>query len=115
MGAYEMKFRNLTLVPKTDMAAKRYTAVTVDAAGLGVTATAAGYMVGILQEPNGVGEPAQVTVAGISFAILGGVVATGAAVEVGADGKFVTATTGKTVGICMVGGASGAIGSVLLK
>lgn len=115
MNAYEMKFRNLTIVPKVDMTGKRYTGITIDSTGAGVAPSAGGLIVGILQEPNGAGEPAQVTVAGVSFGILGGTVNAGAAVEVTAAGKFIALATGKPVGICMVGGAADDIGSILLK
>ena len=114
MNAYEMPFSRLTLVPAVDFKDKRYTLVTVNAEGKGISAVAGGAAVGVIQEPNNVNEPAQVITDGVSFVVLGGDVAAGAEVEVGADGKAITLATGKAVGICLVGGAAGDIGSILL-
>ena len=115
MGAYEMPFKRITLIPKVDLTAKRYCAVTVDSTGKAILPAAKAAIVGILQEPNNVDQPAQVMVSGVSFVILKGAVAAGAEVEVTADGTVQTLTDGKAVGICLVGGADGAIGSILLN
>lgn len=115
MGAFEQPWKTLTGVPAVDFATKRYTAVTYDTAGKVVTPAVGKNIIGVIQEPNNVDEPAQVVAQGFSFAIFGGTVATGADVEVGADGTFVTATTGTVVGIAAVGGVAGDIGTVLLK
>lgn len=113
--AYEMPVKCLTLVPAVDLTEARYTFVTADTNGNGIAATAGGPAVGILQEPNDVGQPAQVMFAGVSFVIFDGAVASGAAVEVGTGSKAKTHGTGTVVGIAMVGGADGDIGCVLLK
>lgn len=117
MAAFQQAWKHITGAPATDMSKKRYTFVNFTAAGdLTIdSATAAKSAVGVIQEPNGVGEPAQVMVQGISFVQLGGTVAAGDDVEVGADGKAVKASAGAVVGICVAGGDTGAIGSVLLK
>lgn len=115
MNAYEMKFRNLTLVPAEDFKDKRYTFVAPNADGKGVTPAAGAIAVGVIQEPNNVEEPAQVTVAGVSFIQIGAALVAGQEVEVGPAGKAIPLATGRSVGICMVGGSEGDLGSVLLK
>ena len=112
--AYEMPFNKLTINPAVDFKEKRYTFVTVNAEGNGVTPAAGAAAIGVIQEPNSINEPAQVIVGGVSFIVLGGTVTAGQAVEVGADGKAVAHDQGVKVGICLVGGESGDIGSVLI-
>lgn len=113
--AFEQAWKNITGNPAIDFKDKRYTFVNYDANGNVVAATAAGTTIGVIQEPNNINQPAQVMVHGVSFITLGGTVAAGEEVEVGAAGKMVKLATGKAVGICAVGGVSGDIGSVLLK
>ncbi|MNM08211.1 hypothetical protein D3C81_182770 [compost metagenome] len=113
--AFEQSWKNITGNPAIDFKDKRYTFVNYNANGDVIAATAAGTAIGIIQEPNNINEPAQVMVHGVSFVLLGGTVAGGDEVEIGAGGEMVKATTGKVVGICAVGGVSGDIGSVLLK
>lgn len=116
MGAYQMPFKTITIDPKISFADKRYFAVTVDSTGKGVLPAAKKPIVGAIQEPNGIGEPANTIVEGVTYASLGGAVAAGDPIEVNGDGQFVTLTDGHLVGICLVGGsAKGDIGSVLLK
>ena len=115
MPAYEQVWKSITGVPGENFANKRYTFVNLDSSEKLVTASAGEIAIGVIQEPNNVGEPAQVVVHGVSFVQLGGTVAAGAEVEVGADGTAVALATGKAVGICVVGGGAGDIGSVLLK
>lgn len=117
--AYEMPVKSLTIVPAVDLTAQRYTFVHLNTDGKGVVATAKGESVGVLQEPNGVDQPANTMFAGISFVYFDGAVASGQEVEVGTGGKakaHVPGTdTGIVKGICMVGGADGDIGCILLK
>jgi hypothetical protein len=77
--------------------------------------TAGANAVGVCQEPQNVNQPMNVMFAGISFIKLGGTVASGAEVEVGAGGTAVTKASGVSQGICLVGGASGDIGCFLIK
>lgn len=114
MSAYEIPGKRYTFVTAADLTAKRYHAVTLGAGGVNV-ATAAKAITGVLQTPEEAGRPAQVMVDGITFGVLGGTVAEGDLVEVGADGAFVKATSGVVVGQAVVGGDTGAIGSILLK
>lgn len=110
-----MPFGKITLNPAIDFAAKRYTFVTVNAAGNGIACPAAAKAVGVIQEPNNINEPAQVMVAGVSFIVLGGVVPTGSDVSVGEDGKaIVTVAPAAVVGKCLAGGILDDIGSILL-
>lgn len=113
--AYEMPFKSITLVPKVDMTANRYAFVTVDATGKAVIATAAGNAIGALQDPNNIDQPANVMVSGVTFAVADGTIAAGDVIEVGALGKAKKHSSGTVVGIALVGGASGAVVSVLLK
>lgn len=121
MNAYQMPFKAITLVPGEDFSAKRYALVTVGADGRAVTATAKNAAIGIIQEDNGVDQPSNVMVSGVSFVKFDGPVAAGDPVSVGAGGaaKKATITTGTPdgviVGICLVGGAAGEIGSIILK
>ena len=110
-----MPFKSITLIPGADLAEKRYHFVTVNAGGKGVVAGAGVKAVGVLQEPNNIDQPAQVMVSGVSFVKLGGIVAAGDPISIDADGKAVkTVTTATVVGVALVGGAAGAIGSVLI-
>lgn len=128
--AYEYPIRYLTGNPAADFTNKRYTAVKFDANGDIVPCGAGERAIGIIQEPNNVGEPAQVMIEGISFAVLGGTVAPNDEVSVDANGHIVKASTatfsdtGATahtlnttavIGVCVVGGNAGEIGSILLK
>ncbi len=113
--AYEMPVKTLTGIPAVDFSSARYTFVNFNADGNIVAATAAGNAIGIIQEPNGIGQPAPVMFLGISFVIFDGAVASGADVEVGTGAKAKTHGTGTVVGTAVVGGADGDIGCVLLK
>jgi hypothetical protein len=113
--AFEQHWKNITGNPGISFAGKRYTLVNYNAAGDVIAATAAGTTIGVIQEPNNINEPAQVTVHGVSYVILGGTVAAGQEMEVGANGKAVVLASGKSIGICAVGGVLDDIGSILLK
>jgi len=115
MVAFEQPRSAITLVPAASMEANRYKFGACNSDGNLVLATAATTPVGVIQTPGIIGEPCNVMTDGVSFIMLGGTVAAGAAVEVGANGLAVTLASGKLAGICLVGGVSGAIGSILLK
>ena len=115
MKAYQQAWKHITVVPAVNFDGKRYTFANVNSDGKGITAAAGEVAIGVIQEPNNIDEPAQVMAQGVSFIILGGTVAAGAQVEVGADGKAIALATGVPVGICLVGGVADDIGSVLLK
>lgn len=113
--AFEIAWRHITGNPAVNFNGKRYTFVNYDADGNVVPATAGGATIGVIQEPNDVNQPAQIMALGFSFVVLGGTVAPGDEIEVGTDGKAVKLASGKSVGICAVGGNAGDMGTVLLK
>jgi len=128
--AFEQPFKNITGIPAVDLTEKRYCGVKFNANGDIVLAVAGDSICGVLQEPNDVGQPARIMNAGISFAIFGDVVASGADLSMKADGTFIPAikatvtdkatvdhlmSVSTVVATAVVGGASGDIGCVLLK
>lgn len=113
--AYEIPGKAITLIPKVSFEEKRYTFVSVDTDGTMKTPAAGEAAVGVVQTPGIIGEPCRVMVTGVSFIALEGVVANGAEVEVGTDGKAKTKATGVAVGVALVGGNAGEIGTILIK
>lgn len=123
-----MPFKAITLVPIIDLSAKLYTFVNTDATGDCVSAAPGASAVGVLQTPGIAKEPCNVMVAGVSFIVLDTAVAAGESISVGASNGAAKATaaiqgsptvTGiagtEIIGICLVGGAIGDTGSILLK
>ena len=115
MGAFQQPYKSMTVIPGVDLQAHRHKFVHLNANGKGILAAAGGATVGILQEPNDVDQPANVMIDGISFVYFDGAVAPGDEVEVGLEGRAKKLSTGKKAGICIVGGADGEVGSVLIK
>ncbi|MNB67108.1 hypothetical protein D3C75_135910 [compost metagenome] len=113
--AYQNVWKTLTAIPATSFAGKRYTFVSENAAGEMISTPTGGVPLGITNEPNGPGEPTQVHAEGELFVVLGGTVAIGQGIEVGANGLAVALNTGVRVGTCRVGGAAGDIGTILIK
>lgn len=114
--AYEMPFGRITMVPAIDFKDARYTLVNFNADGKAIHAVGGKNAVGVIQEPNNINEPAQVTTHGISFVILGATAKAGDNLSVGTDGKAIPVDADTAVvGICVVGGEAGDIGSILLK
>ncbi|MNP28974.1 hypothetical protein D3C76_1219790 [compost metagenome] len=113
--AYENVWKTLTGIPKVSLAGKRYTFVSEDTDGGLVTAPAGGYILGITNEPNGVGEPTQIHATGELFIKLGGTVAPGQAMQVGPNGTGIVNNASTVVGICRVGGNAGDIGTIFIK
>lgn len=112
--AYDQVWKSITGIPAANLTGKRYHAVSYNADG-NIAVTAAGKSsVGVLYEDCNVGQPAQVVASGFAFGKLGGTVATGAEVEVGTDGKFITLASGSKVGTCAVGGSADQIGTIFL-
>lgn len=100
----------------TDFDGKLYTFVQKKANGNIDTATAGGTIMGVAYEEPKKDQPCRVVDGGYAFIMLGGTVAEGDSVSVGADGRAVTtADTAVAVGTCHAGGAAGDIGTVLLK
>lgn len=116
MSAFQQIWKSVTGVPAASMADKRYTFVNYNADGKIVTPEAGAPAIGVLAEPNGAGEPAQVYAQGFSFIKLGEDLQAGTQVQVGEGGTAVAvAEDGVPVGILAVGGSAGDLGTILLK
>lgn len=112
--AYENILFDWTLVAAADLT--QFTVVKTDSNGKAASSTAGTAVpTGIVQDKPLSGQTAQVRVLGISKAVAGGSVTTGAAVTAGASGKVVAAANGDyAVGIALVGGAANEIITILL-
>ena len=101
--AYELNKKSKSYVSDCDLSTKQYYAVKMNATEEIVLASTAGEtMLGVLQDaPAAAGRTCEVALEGISKAVGGASIDAGAAVEVGAGGKFVTLTTGPIAGIAV--------------
>jgi hypothetical protein len=116
MTAFEVPGQRVALVSGADLTiAKRYKALVVNSSGEVVIAGANAVICGVNQREAKLKEAASVMINGVTFGYLGAAVATGANVSTDANGDFITAVAGPIVGVCVFGGASGALGSILLK
>jgi hypothetical protein len=115
--AYEQSLQKISIPANTDLSAKQYYAVTVNSTGKAIVAGAGVPIVGILQnDPAAAGVGANLGFSGVSKAALGGTATAGTMAAVDSNGKFANAVSGDiAVGIFVLGGASGEIGSLLLK
>ena len=113
--AYQMPFKAITLVAGADLSDKRYHAIAVNSNGEGVLATATTAGIGLLQNGVKSGQPATVLTDGAGYCIFGATVAAGQEVQADANGKIVPLASGKKIGVCLVGGESGSIGTIILK
>lgn len=118
--AFKQVWKSVTGIPAENFEGDRYTAVTFNAEGTIDQAELGQYAIGILEEPNDIGEPAQVVAQGFMFVEFGAAVTAGQMTMVGANGRIVpyaaaTEGTNYPLGIAQVGGALGDIGTVLLK
>jgi hypothetical protein len=106
-----------TLLAGADLSAKQYTFVVANSSSQVVSATAAGDVLGVLQNAPVAGAAAQVMTGGVSKVLVGtGGVTAGHAVQVAATSfGAVNASTGKGVGIALETGVAGQIVAVLLK
>jgi hypothetical protein len=94
--SYENTGHQMTLVAAADLSAKQYYAVKIDSNGLAALAAAGEPAVGILQNKPTAGQSATIWTFGPrTKAVAGGTIAAGALVASDANGKLVTATTGK--------------------
>jgi hypothetical protein len=72
--------------------------------------------VGVLQnKPQKVGEAATVAFSGASLVVAGGTLNPGDKVQAKADGTAILATTGVVLGRVIIGAASGALSTILLR
>ncbi|CAB5220378.1 Bacteriophage VT1-Sakai, H0018 [uncultured Caudovirales phage] len=90
---------DITLVASGDLSANQYKVVKLDSNGRSTLAGASDLaQIGIQQDkPTALGQPSSVRMAGISKALAGGTIAIGDRVTSDANGKVITATTGKQV------------------
>lgn len=113
--AWEQPLQCISLIAATDLSAKQFYAVKVDSNGKAALAGAGERAAGILQNDPASGKVANVMALGVSKAVYGASVTAGAELEVDANGKLITASTGKVVGIALESGSANEIHSVLLK
>lgn len=100
MNAYEIPNLRFSLPAGEDVARRRF--VSVNSSSEGVIATAAGSAIGVSMNQAADGEVLDIA-DGIVIVEAGGVIAAGADVEVGANGKAVAKTTGIGVGVAITG------------
>lgn len=100
MNAYEIPNLRFSLPAGEDIARRRF--VSVNSSSEGVIATAAGSAIGVSMNQAADGEVLDIA-DGIVIVEAGGVIAAGADVEVGANGKAVAKTTGIGVGVAITG------------
>jgi len=115
MKAFEQPGQAITLMPATTMDANKHKFGVVDANGKLALAGAGVAAAGVIQIPGIVGEPTRVMTNGVSFITIGATLTAGQEVESNAAGLAIPLNTGKSLGICLVGGAANSIGSILLK
>ena len=100
MNAYEIPNLRFSLPAGEDVARRRF--VSVNSSSEGVIATAASSAIGVSMNQAADGEVLDIA-DGIVIVEAGGVIAAGADVEVGANGKAVAKTTGIGVGVAITG------------
>lgn len=106
---------SVTLEAAADLSTKQFLAIAVDSNGKAAVCDATSFAAGILQNAPAAGRAATVTYSGVSKAKLGGTVAAGARVTANSSGQIIAATTGDSIlGIALIGGVSGDVGSVLI-
>jgi hypothetical protein len=116
MPAYEIPGQRIALKGATAITADgRYVGVVVNSDGKFALPAAGAVIAGVAQRESVLDEANSIMINGVTFGLLGGTVAAGAEVEVTDTGAFVAKTTGAAVGICLTGGSSGELGSILLK
>ena len=115
-AAYEEGLVCTTKPANTDLSAKQFYFVAINSSGY-MAVAGAGDADGVLQnKPSAQYHAASWAYGGITKVVLGGTVAIGARVTSDSSGKCVTAGSGEiTLGLCLVGGDSGDIGTILLQ
>ena len=110
-SAYEIPNLRFSLLAGEDIARRRF--ISVNSSSEGVIATAAGSAIGVSMNQAADDEVLEIA-DGIVMVEAGGIIAAGADVEVGANGKAVAKTTGIGVGVALTG-ATGAGQLVAVK
>jgi hypothetical protein len=102
-SAYELGLRSASFIADCDLSLDQYKAVKMSTSETIILASDANdRALGVLQDtPAAAGRGCLVALGGITKAIGGAAINAGAAVEVGAGGKFVTLTTGPIAGIAV--------------
>lgn len=115
--AHETALQAFSATAGADLSALQYTFVTVNSSGLAVGAATNSLAIGVLQNDPVSGVAANIAHGGETKIKLGATLAPGALVEVGAAGVAAAATGAGSyvVGVITKGGASGEIGSMVLK
>jgi hypothetical protein len=114
MGAFEIPLFKWTLPAGADLSASQYRGLVASGANT-IVAGAGVRVIGALQNKPTSGQAAEIQTYGITFAELGGTVTAGADVSMDSAGRFVVSSGSAAIlGSCLVGGAVGDIGSVLL-
>jgi len=115
--AYEQDLRNITLQANADLSSYQYYAVKMNSSERVILASTGDKIAGVLEDaPSAANMSCKVGYSGITKAIGGAVIVAGVEVEIDADGKFITLSTGESVGMAMTAcGAEDEQFSVLLK
>lgn len=107
----------VSIPASADLSAAQFRFVLTNSSGqIAVVASAGGDADGVLDDkPAAAGRPGSVQIFGIAKVVLGGTVTAGDKVQSDAAGAAITAASGDHVlGRALVGGASGALGEILL-
>ena len=101
--AYELNKKSGSFVSDGDLSSYQYHAVKMNTTEeIVLASTGNETMLGVLQDaPAAAGRTCEVMLEGISKAVGGAAIDSGASVEVGTGGKFVTLTTGPIAGIAV--------------
>lgn len=115
VNSFEQPGTTITLTPTADLLTSRYCFASVGSTSQLVITGAGAKAVGVLQLPAIAKEPSPVMVTGISYIVIGATLTPGQEVEADASGKAIPLASGKSNGVCIVGGPAGAIGTILIK
>lgn len=113
--AYEIPGFSFSLDAGADLRERQFRFCDIDTDGEAVVATAAGRIVGVINNKPNVGEATTVFGSGVSMVRAAGAITKGAVVEVGADGQATPHAAGIRVGIALkAAAAAGSLIPVLL-
>lgn len=118
-NAFQQVWKTVTGIPAAG-GLERYKFAAINASGLATKATTGQMVIGVSNEPNAEGEAAQIVAEGIFPVVLEAALAPGTVVMAGAAGGAVAYAAGEVdpnhaVGVLVVGGSAGDLGSVLMK
>ena len=104
--AYEKALEGRGFIADCDLSDYQYYAMKLNSDEEVILASDSGdRAVGVLQDaPSEAGRPCLLAVSGVTKAVAGETIVAGAAIEVGAGGKFVNLTSGPIAGIAYTGG-----------